>query len=249
MTPGSTFTLGSAFTLGAYLVGALVFWARARQKRVATHGFALLALWALCGGVLGAKAAEWALVLGLAFWQRPVEFFSLQSGGRTILGGVLGGWIGVELGKRRLGIRRSTGDLFALAIPAGEAIGRIGCHFNGCCYGKSCDLPFAIYQHGAWRHPAQLYASGASALIFVLLWRVRDKWPHEGDAWKAFLVLWGAARFVIEALRAHDAPAGTGAISSAQWACLGLMALGIALLWRARRPEKRRVGVGVASHT
>ena len=242
-------TPGSAFTVAAYLVGALVFWARARQKRVATHGFALLGIWALCGGVLGAKAVEWTSVLGWGWWQRPLEFFSLQSGGRTILGGVLGGWLGVELGKRRLGIRRSTGDLFALAIPAGEAVGRIGCHFNGCCYGKVCALPFAIYQHGAWRHPAQIYAALASAVIFVLLWRARDRWPHEGDAWKAFLVLWGAARFIIEALRAHDAPASGGGISSAQWLCLALVILGAVLLWRARRFDRRRVAIGTSPST
>jgi len=246
-------TPGSALTIGGYILGALVFWLRAREKRVATHGFALLALWALCGGVLCAKVAEWALVLGPGFWQRPLEFFSLQSGGRTILGGVLGGWAGVEIGKKHLGIRRSTGDLFALAIPAGESLGRIGCHFNGCCYGKTCSLPFAIYQHGAWRHPTQIYASAASALIFILLWRARDKWPHEGDAWKAFLVLWGAARLVIEAFRAHDGAAngavGARGISGAQWMCLALMAAGCILLWRARRPEKRRLAVGTAAHT
>ena len=226
-------TLGSALTIAAYILGALVFWRRAREKRVATHGFVLLAVWALCGGVLGAKVAEWALVLGADFWRRPLEFFSLQSGGRTILGGVLGGWVGVEIGKRRLGIRRSTGDLFALAIPAGEALGRVGCYFNGCCHGQVCDLPFAVFQHGAWRHPTQLYSVASSALIFGVLWRARNKWPREGDAWKAFLILWGAARFVIEAFRAHDSGASTGPISSAQWACLGLIAAVCALLWRA----------------
>lgn len=228
-------TLGSSLTIAAYILGALVFWRRAREKRVATHGFALLAVWALCGGVLGARVAEWALVLGADFWRRPLEFFSLQSGGRTILGGVLGGWLGVEIGKKHLGIQRSTGDLFALAIPAGEALGRVGCHFNGCCYGQVCDLPFAVLQHGAWRHPAQIYAAASSALIFLVLWRARDRWPHEGDGWKAFLILWGAARFFIEIFRAHGAGAASGSIFNAQWTCLGLIALGCGLLWRARR--------------
>ena len=233
-------TLGSSLTIGGFLLGAIVFWLRAREKRVATHGFALLAIWALCGGVLGAKVAEWALVLGADFWRRPLEFFSLQSGGRTILGGVLGGWAGVEMGKKHLGIRRSTGDLFALAIPAGEALGRLGCHFNGCCYGEICDLPFAVFQHGAWRHPTQLYTAVSSALILLVLWRARDRWPREGDGWKAFLILWGAARFAIEGWRAHDAASGAGLISSAQWACLGLMAAGCVLMWRAHR--RGRVG-------
>ena len=233
-------------TLAAYVLGAFVFWLRAREKRVATHGFALLATWALCGGVLGARVAEWAMVLGADFWQRPLEFFNLQSGGRTILGGVLGGWAGVEIAKRRLGIHRSTGDLFALAIPAGEALGRVGCHFNGCCYGTTCDLAFAVHQHGAWRHPAQLYAAAASALIFVALWQVRDRWPHEGDGWKAFLVLWGASRFAIEFFRAHEGPVSSG-LSSAQWTSLALIGAGALLLWRARRAE--RVAVGVAAST
>jgi phosphatidylglycerol---prolipoprotein diacylglyceryl transferase len=168
-------TLGSVLTAAGYLIGLLVFYLAARQRGLATEGMRHVALAGLCGGVLGAKLTEW----GLGHWQtlaaHPGAMLDPRLGGRTIIGGVLAGWLAVEVAKWRLGIRRSTGDLFALALPAGEAVGRIGCFFNGCCYGVPSHVPWAVYQHGAWRHPAQLYAALIAAAIFGTLFALRNR--------------------------------------------------------------------------
>src|SRR5207247_6012464 len=136
------------------------------------------------GGVLGAKVTEW----GLGHWQtlasHPATMLDPRLGGRTIIGGVLAGWLAVEIAKWRLGIRRSTGDLFALALPAGEAVGRIGCFFNGCCYGVPSHVPWAVFQHGAWRHPTQFYAALLAAALFGLLVMLRNRMPREGDLFR-----------------------------------------------------------------
>ena len=63
---------------------------------------------------------------------------------KTIMGGLFGGLIGVELAKCYIGERKSSGDLFTFPIILGIIIGRIGCFLVGDCYGKPCSLPWAM---------------------------------------------------------------------------------------------------------
>jgi len=209
--------MGTALTLLGYLTGAAVFLWAARGRRLATEGIAWVALAGLVGGVLGAKGAEWALAPA-----RPEGLAALDplAGGRTILGGLFGGWLAIEAAKARLGIRRSTGDLFALALPAGEAVGRLGCFFHTCCHGTEATVPWAVFQHWALRHPAQLYAAAAGLLTLLALLWLRPRFPREGDLFRAFCLLFGLGRVTVEFFR-ERAPAAAG-LSLAQWAALGL---------------------------
>jgi len=84
----------------------------------------------------------------------------LQPGGKTIVGGLLGGWLAVEIMKLVLGIRSRTGDLFAIPLCLGIAIGRIGCFTAGLAddtYGTATTLPWGVdFGDGVRRHPTQL---------------------------------------------------------------------------------------------
>jgi phosphatidylglycerol:prolipoprotein diacylglycerol transferase len=211
-------TLGSFFTAFGYLVGAVVFYLAARRKRLATEGMGYVAFAGLVGGVLGAKWTEWVLVNYPTFAAQPAAMLDPRWGGRTLIGGVVVGWIAVEIAKWRLGIKRSTGDLFALALPAGEAFGRIGCFFNGCCYGTPSHVAWAMYQHDAWRHPTQIYSSIVAIALFAVLITLRDKMPREGDLFRLYLVLFGVSRFMLEFLRERNV--SFGGLSWAQWVCL-----------------------------
>ncbi len=230
-------TLGFFFTTLAYLIGALVFYLAARRRRLATEGMAYVALAGFCGGVIGAKLTEWALVHWTTVAAHPGALFDPRLGGRTLIGGVIVGWICVEVVKWRMGIRRSTGDLFALALPAGEAIGRVGCFFNGCCFGIPCEphaVNWAVYQHGAYRHPAQLYSSLVALVIFGVLLALRDRMPREGDLFRLYLVLFGLSRFALEFLRVRSL--SFGGLSIAQWVCLELAVLSaVGLVISSRR--------------
>ncbi|HIW31298.1 MAG TPA: prolipoprotein diacylglyceryl transferase, partial [Candidatus Paenibacillus intestinavium] len=88
--------------------------------------------------------------------------------GKTIVGGLLGGLIGVELMKKRIGITRSTGDDMTLPLIMGIAIGRIGCFLTGLddhTYGTPTTWITAIdFGDGIPRHPTQLYE-----ILFLLL--------------------------------------------------------------------------------
>ena len=225
--------IGQTLTAAAYFVGAVAFWMAARQRKLATEGVAYLAMAAFVGGVLGAKMGEWALGNGALWGQQPLAVLEPQLGGRTILGGVLGGWIAVAVAKKRLGIRRSTGDLFAFALPWGEAVGRIGCWFNGCCFGALWDGPCAVWQHEAWRIPTQFLSALTAVGIGIIIWSRRGQ-RREGEAWHLYLALWGVGRFVIEFGRDH--PFGADILSPAQWIALVISAYGIMRLRRDRPP-------------
>lgn len=212
MKPELTSVLGTLFNGIGVAVGLLVYWFESRRRKLNTDGMAKVAIIGIICGILAARLIE-RIAEGANFG----SMMNPLIGGRTILGGVLGGWIAVEVTKRRMGIRVSTGPLWALAMPIGEFFGRIGCYFNGCCFGKTCSLPWAIYQHGEMRHPTQLYMAGASLAIFVISWTLRD----HPKVFPIYMILWAGSRFIIEFFRE---PAGKPALLSlAQIACLAII--------------------------
>ena len=188
----------------AYAAAAIVFWIMARRRGMASGGIARVMAAGLIGGLAGANLMQ-LLATGLP--------------GKTIEGGIIGGWLAVVWMKRRLGITRPTGDLFALAIPAGEAIGRIGCFVGGCCFGKATAFAIAVHEHGAWRHPAQLYLSLAAVLSFTILAMVerRHILPPNGLFYLGG-ILFCLDRFLIEFAR--SGPSAALGLTLAQWAAL-----------------------------
>ncbi len=211
-----------AFFYGlAYLTGLTVFIWMARRRGIATAGVMMIMQAGLVGGLVFANIAQY--VFG-------------GSAGKTVLGGIAGGYLCVWLMKRHLGLRRPTGDLFAVALCAGEAIGRWGCFFGGCCYGKPSNAAWAIWQHGAWRHPTQIYLSIACVLILFALWRFSRSGPPEDALFCLQGLLYCTARFAIEFFRVSP-PVGAG-LTAAQWACLGgfiFFAVRLRILMRMER--------------
>jgi phosphatidylglycerol:prolipoprotein diacylglycerol transferase len=226
-------TPGLFFTGLGYLVGGLVFLWAARAKRLSTDGvWVIVAVGVFCG-VVGARVTEliaegWPGRLPAGVLLNP------STGGRSLLGGLVFGWLGVLFAKKQLGLRRPLGDLFALALPAGEAVGRIGCYFNGCCYGEASNVSWAVWQHGAWRHPAQLYSAVvAAALLGFLLW-LRPRLTREGELFRVYLLGFGVSRFLIEFVRWRETL--VLGLSPMQWFCLELAAsVVVAAVWRWSR--------------
>ncbi len=209
------------YALG-YLTGVAAFHGMARRRGIATSGVMALMGAGLIGGLIGAHLAQW--VFG-------------GEAGKTVLGAIAVGYLSVALYKRLLGITRPTGDLFAVALCAGEAVGRWGCFFGGCCYGlpvSRAAVPWAVRQHGAWRHPTQVYDSLACLLILGVLIAAERRRPLENALFYLQGLLYCAARFGIEFLRWHDAPPSDG-LSAAQWACAAGFVFFTVQLVRLRR--------------
>jgi len=158
----------------------------------------------------------------------------LRPGGKTIVGGLLGGWLGVEIVKRVTGVRSRTGDLFAVPLCVGIAVGRVGCFFAGLAddtYGTPTTLPWGVdFGDGVRRHPTQLYEFVFLSVLAWVLWRAQQR-PHaEGQIFRGFMAAYLGWRLVIDFLKPQPLVGGMNWI---QWACVvGLVAL---LLGEVRR--------------
>lgn len=231
-------TAGFAFTALAYVVGLVIFAWESRRRGFDRGAMVQIVAAAVFGGAIGARLSQF-IYQG---WPASVPASAIvdpATGGRAILGGVIGGWIAVELMKRVMGLRRRTGDAFALALAGGEAVGRIGCYFNACCYGEACSAPWAVYQHGAWRHPAQIYSAIVAACIFgALLW-FRPRLPTVGSLFRVYLLLFGGTRFLLEFVRYRDSL--HFGLSTMQWFCLELVVVAVVGFVLIRRSQRGKV--------
>jgi phosphatidylglycerol:prolipoprotein diacylglycerol transferase len=216
--------IGSLFNVLGYAIGGFLYWYEAKRRNLATDGIGRIVL---IGAVVGVLLAR--LIERLAEGGNIASVIDPTFGGRTILGGVIGGWLAVEIAKRKMGIQTSTGPMWAVALPSGEFFGRIGCWFNGCCFGKVCTLPWAVHQHGQMRHPTQFYLAGSAAAIFAIVWWCRDR----VRVFPLYLLLWSVSRFIIEFFRE---PVGQpNGLSTAQFACIGIFGLGLYLMLKPER--------------
>ena len=222
-----------------YFVGGAVFIFQAKRRKLATEGMGLILLAALIGGLVGAKLTEWIFGAGAPLFNSPAAFFDPFVGGRSILGGVVVGWLCVEIAKKRLGITRKTGDMFAFALPAGEAVGRLGCFVGGCCYGVGTSMPWAVYQHAEWRHPTQLYSSFAALITLGVVYFFRNRVP-EGALFPIYLMMFGGSRLIIEFFRESDVV--FAGMSVAQLVCAEIViSSAILLVFRLRTAKRKEV--------
>jgi phosphatidylglycerol:prolipoprotein diacylglycerol transferase len=185
----------------------------------------------LSGAALGA-----AIGTRLLFWLSypGVQMFD----GKTIVGGLLGGLIGVELTKRAIGVDRSTGDLLVYPIITALSIGRIGCFLAGPIdrtEGLPSNLPWAIaVGDGVRRHPVALYEIAFLIALIPLIRRVHG----EGAKFRTFMVAYLAFRLFVDFLKPEPPPLA-GGLTAIQYACVaGLAYYGANLIRRSRRVQE-----------
>jgi phosphatidylglycerol---prolipoprotein diacylglyceryl transferase len=177
-----------------------------------------------------------------------------------------GGFLGASAGAVYL-LRRDhfpfwkAADMAGFAVPLGLAFGRMGCLLAGCCYGRETTVPWALRfppgssaSEGAWKahrlgsmyleshplHPTQVYESAASlAIAAFCLYVVHPIKRYDGQVFVVFVVLYAAARFVIEYFRDDDRGAVAG-LSTSQWIGIVLIAGALAAHFVLRRRAELR---------
>lgn len=216
-TTTSPYTLllltGVAVSLGVWLrLG------RREPKLVAVYFGALL------GAFTGAKVVYLAAE-GWLYCAHPDRWL-IWATGKTIVGALLGGYLGVEVAKEVVGYRAPTGDLFALTAPVGIVLGRIGCLLHGCCLGQECAPGWWTLtdREGHSRWPAVPVEIGFNLIMagsFLIMRRAR---LLPGQHFHVYLMAYGAFRFAHEFAR--DTPRILLGLSGYQIAALGCVALG-----------------------
>ncbi len=243
--------------------------------RIPTHEFFTVAGFAVAGAVLVALARKdgrndpvlWWIVGGSllggalftklgTLWrylpeaENPTLGDIWIYGGKTVLGGLAGAYIGAEVTKRLIGYRRRTGDMFAPAVALGLAVGRVGCFLTE-QVGTPTSLPWGITLSadvaarvpncpqcltGAPMHPSFLYEIVFLLILTGVLFRLRPRVKTEGDTFKVFLISYGVFRFIVEFVRGN--PEYLWGLSGSQ---VFLMATApLAVLFVVRRLRERR---------
>jgi prolipoprotein diacylglyceryltransferase len=236
------------FEVLAYTVGFEVYRrARARQgdHLSDTTRWTVIAA-AAVGAAIGSRVLFW-----LEDPRATIEWLRTDParllGGKTIVGGFLGGTIAVEIAKWYAGERRSTGDLFVVPICAGTAVGRIGCFLGGLedhTYGSPTSLPWGIdFGDGIARHPAPLYEIVFMAALAGAAMQVAPRFRlSNGDRFKLFMLAYLAFRLAVDFLK----PAATlGTMSAIQWACLLGIAYYVRFLPAITRDRREYVAAGL----
>ncbi len=208
---------------------SIIFWSRLARR---DERLVLIYIAALAGAFLGAKL----IYLGAEGWLhwRDANRWVILATGKSITGALLGGYVAVELAKKFLKYDGLTGDWFAVIVPVGIMLGRIGCMIQGCCLGKVCAANWFTINDAAgiprWPASQMEFIFNAVMLGVILLLRWGKITP--GNLFHIYLMAYGAFRFLHEFLR--DTPQIIGSISGYQIAALAITAVGLTGFLRRR---------------
>jgi phosphatidylglycerol:prolipoprotein diacylglycerol transferase len=252
--PLTVYTYG-VLLAAAYLLGLKLAMVRAKSRNLDQTRILDLGIYIIISALVGAKLL--LLVTDFrTFADNPRELLSLARSGGVFYGGLI---LAVSVALwyiRRIGLPLwTTCDVFAPGIALGHVVGRLGCLFAGCCYGKPTSVPWAITFTDPFAatnvgtplnvplHPTQLYEAGAEALILLLLLGTERRGrPYPGRTFWLYILLYSISRYVIEIYRGD--PRGTiGIFSTSQFISLLLAPLAIGMLLylgRRQAPEPKR---------
>lgn len=217
--------------VGLGIAAALVFYALEKRRR----GLDDPRLWALAGFAVAFGAIGSRITWDPTRSDSPVDWW--VEGDRSVLAGLVGAWLGVHLGKRLLGYRVSTGDLFAPAVALAMAIGRIGClltELPGTPTGGPWGVALTPQQAamfgapaGVGLHPSFAYEIVFHAAAFALMIRYRGRVRRSGDLFVLYVSAYALFRFAVEFVRGNE-DLWLG-MSRPQWFLLAMLPL---LAWR-----------------
>jgi phosphatidylglycerol:prolipoprotein diacylglycerol transferase len=233
----------------AYLLGLQFALVRARRLGLDANRIMDLGIWVIVSALFGAKLLL-LVVERDTYGQSASELLTLVRSGGVFYGGLIAA-VAVAIWymwRHRMPVW-SVSDAFAPGIALGHVIGRTGCLFAGCCFGRPSSVPWAITFHDEYAarnvgtplgiplHPTQIYEAAAELLILgLLLLGERRGRQFPGRTFWGYMLFYGVSRFVIEFYRG-DSRGAIGMFSTSQFVSMLIVPLSIVmLLVLARQP-------------
>ncbi|HZC44988.1 MAG TPA: prolipoprotein diacylglyceryl transferase [Candidatus Acidoferrum sp.] len=206
-------------------------------------------------GLVGSRL--YAILDDLPTYLADPKSMIFSGSGFVFYGGMIGGLLGAYLVSRwyRIGFG-ATLDMCGPALAIGQAIGRMGCQLAGDGdWGLVSNAPWAMaypraivgwnsetvlklddhyrlvsgYFPGVRVHPAPIYETILYLGVFTILWSMRKTSYPPGRVMYWYMVLAGAARFIVEFVRIN--PRVFYGLSEAQLIAIAMMIVGgVALL-------------------
>jgi phosphatidylglycerol---prolipoprotein diacylglyceryl transferase len=198
----------------AYLLGLQFALMRARKRNLDPNRVMDLGIWIIVSALIGAKAMLIVVERDKFGWSLT-ELMNLFRSAGVFYGGLIAAVVVAlfYLWRHKMPIWTTT-DVFAPGIALGHVIGRLGCLFAGCCFGRETTVPWAITFHNDYArdnvgtplgiplHPTQLYEAGAELLILgILLFTEKKGRPYPGRTFWSYMLMYGISRFIIEFYR------------------------------------------------
>ncbi|MCW5945925.1 MAG: prolipoprotein diacylglyceryl transferase [Fimbriimonadales bacterium] len=246
---GLSVTTWGVMLLVGFIAAFFLVRARAAKFGIPSDKIIDLILYSMFAGIVGGRLSN-ILVEWETYSANPSLIWNIQEGGMTSFGGYLFGMAAVAIWAKlnKVSLLRT----FDLAVAPGFliiAIGRIGCFFNGCCYGGVCDLPWGVQFQTTLEkvHPAQLYDTvfALAAMAILLLVEKSDFRKHKTGPWlgkllSIGLILMGGTRYLYELFRAGSSSEviwKAANMTLAQMVAIGIALIGIAMYFLL--PRKR----------
>jgi len=197
------------FVAMGFLAGILI--AKREAKRLGEDPDVImdLSFYVMVSAILGSRLF-YIITNPEIYLADPLEIFKLWNGGLVFYGGFIAALIVglIYLKIKRMPMWRTT-DIAAPSLAAGQFLGRLGCFSAGCCYGKACNLPWAVTftnpdslaPLGIPIHPTQLYHAISNLSIFAFLWFFRSRKKYNGQLFWLYILLYAVTRSFIEIFR------------------------------------------------
>jgi len=226
----------------AYLLGLKLAMVRAQARGLDAARVLDLGIYIIISALIGAKLL--LIVTDFRTFQAdPKELLTLARSGGVFYGGLILAVIVAVWYIRRAGLPLwTTCDAFAPGIALGHVVGRFGCFFAGCCYGKPTTVPWSITFTDPFAaanvgtplnmplHPTPLYEAGAELLILIILLTTEKKGrPFSGRTFWLYMLLYAISRFIIEFYRG-DPRGSVGIFSTSQFISIILAPLALVML-------------------
>jgi prolipoprotein diacylglyceryltransferase len=230
------------------LVAIGVFVVEARRRGQTDDKVVYVVLGAVVGGAVFMRLGTWLQHVDLR--QNASLAEQWLYGNRSILGGLVGAWLGVHVAKRLVGYRARTGDLFAPAVAIGMAVGRVGCLLTelpgtptGASWGIRLDADAAARlgaPAGVPLHPSFGYEIAFHAVAFCMLWFwLRHRVTAPGETLTFYLGAYGVFRFLVELVRGNEV-AWLGLTRPQLFLLVTVPLLLARIAWQAHRGAYRR---------
>lgn len=225
--PVTIYSFGFALAV-AFLVCAFLMSRDARRLNISADTVYDFVFWTALAGIVGSRLFYVLLNLDI-FVENPLEFFQIQHGGLAWQGGLI---VGVPaailyLKRKKLPVLAIL-DLASPYAALGQAIGRIGCFLNGCCYGRPADWGPYVPLYQAHLHPTQIYESAGLLIVFFILKKMSVGKSFPGMLVAAYLLSAASLRFIVQFFRYDYDPVFLG-LGLFQWICVGVFLAALVL--------------------
>ena len=268
--PLSVYSYGMMMALG-FLAADYVITLECRRRGIVTEYASSVVVWAAILGISSARVLD--IVNNFSsYWADPRSMI-VSGSGFVWYGGLFGGILGTYLVSRyyKIGFLKTT-DMCAPALAIGQAIGRLGCQLAGDGdWGLPSKLPWAMaypraivgwnsltvlkldahgqlvsgFFPGVRVHPAPMYETLLYTGVFVILWRLRGRGFADGRLFFLYLILAGAARFMVEFVRIN--PRVFIGLSEAQLIAIGMIIFG-SVAWLLAGAKQESLAAKQAMH-